>query len=79
MWWIRFLLVFAVFFDYNVPYLLQRTDASSPRGANAPDTHIAANKQYASHTKSVRKAGTRHRPSHDETKDFVSTELNPAC
>ena len=65
-------------FNY-VSYLLQRTDASSPRGANAPDTHIAANEQYASHTKSVLKAGSRYRPSHDETKDFVSTELNRSC
>ena len=79
MWWTRFIHVFAVFFDYDVPYLLQRTDASSPRGANATDTHIAANKQYASHTKSVLKAGTRRRPSHDEAKDFVSKELNRAC
>ena len=58
-------------FNY-VSYLLQRTDASSPRGANAPDTHTAANEQYASYTKSVLRAGTRYRPSYDETRAFVS-------
>ena len=72
MWWTRFIHVFAVFFDNDVPYLLQRTDAFSPRGANAPDTHTAANEPYASHTKSVLKAGTRYRPSYDETRAFVS-------
>ena len=58
-------------FNY-VPYLLQRTDASSPRGANAPDTHTAANEQFGSHTKSVPQASTRYRPSYDETRAFVS-------